>query len=60
MNILVFCFVLNQVPQPGTMKLSHLQEGTYTLQLTVTDTAGQRSSDNISVTVLPMALGEKT
>lgn len=46
-----------KVPQPGTMKLSHLQEGTYTLQLTVTDTAGQRSSDNVSVTVLPMALG---
>ncbi|ETE67176.1 Low-density lipoprotein receptor-related protein 11, partial [Ophiophagus hannah] len=52
-----------QVPQPGTLKLSHMQEGKYTLQLTVTDTAGQRSSDNISVTVLPMIhseLGEKT
>ncbi|XP_066467388.1 low-density lipoprotein receptor-related protein 11 [Tiliqua scincoides] len=46
-----------KVPQPGTMKLSHLQEGTYTLKLTVTDTTGQRSSDNVSVTVLPMALG---
>ncbi|XP_053148169.1 low-density lipoprotein receptor-related protein 11 isoform X2 [Hemicordylus capensis] len=43
-----------KVPQPGTIKLSHLQEGTYTLQLTVTDTAGQRSSDNVSVAVLPM------
>nr|XP_003404015.1 low-density lipoprotein receptor-related protein 11 [Loxodonta africana] len=44
-----------KVPHSGTLKLSHLQEGTYTFQLTVTDTAGQRSSDNISVTVLPMA-----
>ncbi|XP_038618223.1 low-density lipoprotein receptor-related protein 11 [Tachyglossus aculeatus] len=43
-----------KVPQPGTLKLSHLQEGVYTFQLTVTDTAGQRSSDNISVTVLSM------
>nr|XP_060609532.1 low-density lipoprotein receptor-related protein 11 isoform X2 [Anolis sagrei ordinatus] len=42
-----------KVPQPGTLKLSHLQEGKYILQLTVTDTAGQRSSDNVSVTVLP-------
>ncbi|XP_054845750.1 low-density lipoprotein receptor-related protein 11 [Eublepharis macularius] len=41
-------------PQPGTVKLFHLQEGTYVLQLTVTDTAGQRSSDNVSVTVIPM------
>ncbi|XP_028939217.1 low-density lipoprotein receptor-related protein 11 [Ornithorhynchus anatinus] len=44
-----------KVPQPGTLKLSHLQEGVYTFQLTVTDTAGQRSSNNISVTVLSMA-----
>ncbi|ELW72782.1 Low-density lipoprotein receptor-related protein 11 [Tupaia chinensis] len=44
-----------KVPQSGTLKLSHLQEGTYTFQLTVTDTAGQRSSDNVSVTVLPTA-----
>ncbi|XP_069708258.1 low-density lipoprotein receptor-related protein 11 [Phaenicophaeus curvirostris] len=43
-----------KVPQPGTLKLSHLQEGRYIFQLTVTDTAGQRSSDNVSVTVLPM------
>ncbi|KAM6323977.1 low-density lipoprotein receptor-related protein 11 [Aegotheles albertisi] len=43
-----------KVPQPGTLKLSHVQEGGYIFQLTVTDTAGQRSSDNISVTVLPM------
>ncbi|XP_003466388.3 low-density lipoprotein receptor-related protein 11 [Cavia porcellus] len=42
-----------KVPQPGTLKLSHLQEGTYTLQLTVTDTAGQKSTDNVSVTVHP-------
>ncbi|XP_059256919.1 low-density lipoprotein receptor-related protein 11 isoform X3 [Mustela nigripes] len=44
-----------KVPQSGTLKLSHLQEGTYTFQLTVMDTAGQRSSDNVSVTVLPGA-----
>ncbi|NXN91535.1 LRP11 protein, partial [Rhinopomastus cyanomelas] len=43
-----------KVPQPGTLKLSHLQEGGYVFQLTVTDTAGQQSSDNVSVTVLPM------
>nr|XP_009932039.1 PREDICTED: low-density lipoprotein receptor-related protein 11 [Opisthocomus hoazin] len=43
-----------KVPQPGTLKLSHVQEGGYIFQLTVTDTAGQQSSDNISVTVLPM------
>ncbi|XP_077782037.1 low-density lipoprotein receptor-related protein 11 isoform X2 [Podarcis muralis] len=43
-----------KVPQPGTLKLSHLQEGKYMLELTVTDTAGQRSSDNVSVTVLPV------
>ncbi|XP_010127382.1 PREDICTED: low-density lipoprotein receptor-related protein 11, partial [Chlamydotis macqueenii] len=43
-----------KVPQPGTLKLSHIQEGGYVFQLTVTDTAGQQSSDNISVTVLPM------
>ncbi|KAG8508928.1 Low-density lipoprotein receptor-related protein 11, partial [Galemys pyrenaicus] len=44
-----------KVPRSGTLKLSHLQEGTYTFQLTVTDTAGQRSCDNVSVTVLPAA-----
>ncbi|KAM3852760.1 low-density lipoprotein receptor-related protein 11 isoform 2-T2 [Vipera latastei] len=47
-----------QVPQPGTLKLSHMQEGKYTLQLTVTDTAGQRSSDNVSVTLLPLIHSE--
>ncbi|XP_020842257.1 low-density lipoprotein receptor-related protein 11 isoform X2 [Phascolarctos cinereus] len=44
-----------KVPQSGILKLSHLQEGVYVFQLTVTDTAGQRSSDNVSVTVLPKA-----
>ncbi|XP_066461579.1 low-density lipoprotein receptor-related protein 11 [Eleutherodactylus coqui] len=42
-----------KVPQPGTLRLSHLQEGVYILQLTVTDTSGQKSSDNVSVSVLP-------
>ncbi|KAE8602272.1 hypothetical protein XENTR_v10013931 [Xenopus tropicalis] len=41
-----------KVPQPGTLKLSNLQEGVYNLQLTVTDTSGQKSSDNVSVSVL--------
>lgn len=44
---------VRQVPQPGTLKLSHLKEGAYVFQLTVTDSVGQRSSDNVSVTVLP-------
>ncbi|XP_074846495.1 low-density lipoprotein receptor-related protein 11 isoform X2 [Carettochelys insculpta] len=43
-----------KVPQPGTLKLSHLKEDVYIFQLTVTDTIGQKSSDNISVTILPM------
>ncbi|KAK7147056.1 hypothetical protein R3I94_009793 [Phoxinus phoxinus] len=35
------------------LKLSDLQEGRYTFQLTVTDSRGQQDSDTISVTVLP-------
>ncbi|MBZ3885883.1 Low-density lipoprotein receptor-related protein 11 [Sciurus carolinensis] len=41
------------VPQPGTLKLTHLQEGTYTFRLIGTNNAGQRSSDNVSMTALP-------
>ncbi|KAJ8275083.1 hypothetical protein COCON_G00097080 [Conger conger] len=43
-----------KVRQPGVLKLSELQEGSYTFQLTVTDTVGQKSSDNITITVLPL------
>ncbi|XP_023666008.2 low-density lipoprotein receptor-related protein 11 [Paramormyrops kingsleyae] len=42
-----------KVTQPGILKLSDLQEGTYVFRMTITDTAGQRSSDNVTVTVLP-------
>ncbi|XP_068564550.1 low-density lipoprotein receptor-related protein 11 [Cebidichthys violaceus] len=37
---------------PGLLKISGLQKGVYSFQMTVTDTAGQKSSDNVSVTVL--------
>ncbi|XP_037606535.1 low-density lipoprotein receptor-related protein 11 [Sebastes umbrosus] len=37
---------------PGLLKISGLQEGVYSFQMMVTDTAGQKSSDNVSVTVL--------
>ncbi|KAM9355482.1 low-density lipoprotein receptor-related protein 11 [Pholidichthys leucotaenia] len=37
---------------PGLLKVSGLQEGIYTFQMTVTDMVGQKSSDNVSVTVL--------
>ncbi|MGH0156979.1 UNVERIFIED_CONTAM: hypothetical protein FKN15_034989 [Acipenser sinensis] len=41
-----------KAPQPGILKLTGLKEGSYHFQLTVTDTAGQKSSDNVTVTVL--------
>lgn len=44
---------VSKVTHPGLLKISGLQEGVYTFQMTVTDMAGQKSSDNVSVTVLP-------
>lgn len=41
-----------QSTHPGLLKVSGLQEGVYTFQMTITDTSGQKSSDNVSVTVL--------
>ncbi|XP_068609574.1 low-density lipoprotein receptor-related protein 11 [Brachionichthys hirsutus] len=41
-----------KVTHPGLLKISGLQRGVYAFQMTVTDTAGQKSSDNVSVTVL--------
>ncbi|XP_056873272.1 low-density lipoprotein receptor-related protein 11 isoform X1 [Takifugu flavidus] len=38
---------------PGLLKISGLQEGVYNFKLTVTDSGGQKSSDDVSVTVLP-------
>ncbi|XP_038648041.1 low-density lipoprotein receptor-related protein 11 [Scyliorhinus canicula] len=40
-------------PQPGMLKLSGLREGMYVIQLSVTDTIGQKSDDNVTITVMP-------
>lgn len=40
-------------PQPGMLKLSGLREGIYVIQLAVTDTIGQKSNNNVTVTVIP-------
>ncbi|KAF6735850.1 Low-density lipoprotein receptor-related protein 11 [Oryzias melastigma] len=37
---------------PGLLKVSGLREGVYTFQMTIMDSSGQKSSDNVSVTVL--------
>ncbi|XP_061667577.1 low-density lipoprotein receptor-related protein 11 [Syngnathoides biaculeatus] len=37
---------------PGLLKVSGLEQGVYTFQMTVTDISGQKTSDNVSVTVL--------
>ncbi|XP_026885360.2 low-density lipoprotein receptor-related protein 11 isoform X1 [Electrophorus electricus] len=44
-----------KVTHPGLLKLGGLREGLYTFRMTVTDTIGQRSSDNVTVTVLAPA-----
>ncbi|XP_005160377.1 low-density lipoprotein receptor-related protein 11 isoform X1 [Danio rerio] len=44
-----------KVTHPGLLKLSGLREGVYTFEITVIDTAGQKSSDNVSVSVLAPA-----
>lgn len=41
-----------QATHVGLLKVSGLLEGVYTFQMTVSDTAGQKSSDNVSITVL--------
>ncbi|XP_072907574.1 low-density lipoprotein receptor-related protein 11 isoform X1 [Hemitrygon akajei] len=40
-------------PQPGTLKMRGLREGVYVIQLSVTDSIGQKSNDNVTVTVMP-------
>ncbi|KTG03345.1 hypothetical protein cypCar_00014517 [Cyprinus carpio] len=44
-----------KVTHPGLLKLSGLREGIYSFELTVTDMAGQKRSDNVSVSVLAPA-----
>ncbi|XP_042603388.1 low-density lipoprotein receptor-related protein 11-like [Cyprinus carpio] len=46
---------LQTVFQTGLLKLSGLREGIYSFELTVTDMAGQKRSDNVSVSVLAPA-----
>lgn len=41
-----------QSTHPGLLKVSGLREGVYTFQMTIMDSSGQKSSDNVSVTVL--------
>nr|XP_032825825.1 low-density lipoprotein receptor-related protein 11 isoform X2 [Petromyzon marinus] len=39
--------------EDGQLKLSGLREGVYVMRLTVTDTANQQGSDEVTITVLP-------
>lgn len=50
--LFTYFWFVQKATHPGLLKVSGLQEGVYTFKMTVTDMAGQKSSDDVSVTVL--------